>query len=195
MKLQSAMEYLMTYGWAILIIAIVLAALYALGVFNGTAFSGESCIASFGASCKSIITGPGFFRVTLGQDLTHRMYNITYAFIPQSIPLPTTSPNSIFDYPKGSVIGYSTTGYIIPLLEDNGETATVFFNSSHTLNSVPAASTNSISGNLGNSIAIPKGIGTTTSGEIWEIYNPVGGSVSKGPFLTEEVGHISIKIN
>ncbi len=34
MKNQSAMEYLMTYGWAILVIAVVLAALFQLGVFN-----------------------------------------------------------------------------------------------------------------------------------------------------------------
>ena len=32
--LQSAMEYLMTYGWAILIIAVVLGALFGLGFFN-----------------------------------------------------------------------------------------------------------------------------------------------------------------
>ena len=38
-KAQSAMEYLMTYGWAILIIAIVLAALFQLGVFNSTNFA------------------------------------------------------------------------------------------------------------------------------------------------------------
>ena len=38
MKAQSAMEYLMTYGWAILIIAVVLAALFQLGVFNATFF-------------------------------------------------------------------------------------------------------------------------------------------------------------
>ena len=31
---QSAMEYLMTYGWAILIIAIVLVSLYEIGAFN-----------------------------------------------------------------------------------------------------------------------------------------------------------------
>ena len=37
-KAQSAMEYLMTYGWAILIIAVVLGALFELGVFNGTFF-------------------------------------------------------------------------------------------------------------------------------------------------------------
>ena len=37
-KAQSAMEYLMTYGWAILIIAVVLGALFELGVFSGTFF-------------------------------------------------------------------------------------------------------------------------------------------------------------
>jgi len=36
---QSAMEYLMTYGWAILIIAVVLGALFQLGVFNSSSFS------------------------------------------------------------------------------------------------------------------------------------------------------------
>ncbi len=34
LKPQSAMEYLMTYGWAILIIAVVLGALFSLGIFN-----------------------------------------------------------------------------------------------------------------------------------------------------------------
>ncbi|MFP3279023.1 MAG: LamG domain-containing protein [Candidatus Micrarchaeota archaeon] len=38
-KVQSAMEYLMTYGWAILIIAVVLAALFQLGVFNPMTFA------------------------------------------------------------------------------------------------------------------------------------------------------------
>ncbi|MGC8538488.1 MAG: LamG domain-containing protein [Candidatus Micrarchaeia archaeon] len=38
-KAQSAMEYLMTYGWAILIIAVVLGALYQLGVFSQYAFA------------------------------------------------------------------------------------------------------------------------------------------------------------
>ena len=38
-RAQSAMEYLMTYGWAILIIAVVLGALFQLGVFNSSSFS------------------------------------------------------------------------------------------------------------------------------------------------------------
>ncbi len=38
-KSQSAMEYLMTYGWAILIIAVVLGVLFQLGVFSGSALT------------------------------------------------------------------------------------------------------------------------------------------------------------
>jgi hypothetical protein len=38
-KTQSAMEYLMTYGWAILIVAVVLGVLFQLGVFNGANFA------------------------------------------------------------------------------------------------------------------------------------------------------------
>ncbi len=34
-RMQSAMEYLMTYGWAILVIAVVLGVLFQLGVFGG----------------------------------------------------------------------------------------------------------------------------------------------------------------
>ncbi len=36
LKSQSAMEYLLTYGWAILIIVAVLVAMFSLGVFNAT---------------------------------------------------------------------------------------------------------------------------------------------------------------
>ena len=39
LKLQSAMEYLMTYGWAILLIAVVLGALFELGFFNSSALA------------------------------------------------------------------------------------------------------------------------------------------------------------
>ncbi len=39
LRMQSAMEYLITYGWAILIIVVVLGALYAFGVFSPSNFS------------------------------------------------------------------------------------------------------------------------------------------------------------
>jgi len=53
-KAQSAMEYLMTYGWAILIIAVVLAILYQLGIFGGSsALTGTSCLAATGYLCST----------------------------------------------------------------------------------------------------------------------------------------------
>ena len=44
-KGQTAMEYLMTYGWAILIVIVVVAALYSMGVF--TVSPGVSCSPCF----------------------------------------------------------------------------------------------------------------------------------------------------
>ena len=41
MRSQAALEYLMTYGWAILIVIIVGSALYALGIFNPGTFTGQ----------------------------------------------------------------------------------------------------------------------------------------------------------
>lgn len=41
-RAQSAMEYLMTYGWAILIIAVVLAVLFSLGIFNANTYGGRA---------------------------------------------------------------------------------------------------------------------------------------------------------
>jgi len=48
-KGQAAMEYLMTYGWAILIVIVVVAALYAMGVFRiGSApVACSPCFSSF----------------------------------------------------------------------------------------------------------------------------------------------------
>lgn len=51
-KSQSAMEYLMTYGWAILAIAIVMVSLYSLGIFN----SGSLQPTATPGSCQVIRT-------------------------------------------------------------------------------------------------------------------------------------------
>ena len=46
-KGQGAMEYLMTYGWALLVIVVVGAALFALGVLNPATYTKSQC-AGFG---------------------------------------------------------------------------------------------------------------------------------------------------
>ncbi len=46
-KSQSALEYMMTYGWAILIIVIVAGVLYSLGIFNPSASSSQGANVGF----------------------------------------------------------------------------------------------------------------------------------------------------
>jgi len=50
-KGQTAMEYLMTYGWAILIIMIVLAVLFYLGVLNPSTVTPNQCTFPPGFTC------------------------------------------------------------------------------------------------------------------------------------------------
>jgi len=69
MKLQSALEYLMTYGWAILIITIVLTAFYAIGVLNPTIST--QCILPAGFACTNIYLVPnGLLTINLLQATT-----------------------------------------------------------------------------------------------------------------------------
>src|SRR5487761_2388999 len=56
LRSQSAMEYLMTYGWAILIVAVVLGALFQLGVFSNSSLTPKAQP----GSCKVLRpNGPG----------------------------------------------------------------------------------------------------------------------------------------
>ncbi|HVA83058.1 MAG TPA: hypothetical protein VNF06_02750, partial [Candidatus Aquilonibacter sp.] len=67
-RLQSAMEYLMTYGWAILIIAVVLGVLFQLGVFNFGRLSTASCLAQSGFICSTpLLNASGNLSITLGE--------------------------------------------------------------------------------------------------------------------------------
>ena len=74
---QSALEYMMTYGWAILIIVIVAAGLYSLGIFSptnsaGTTVTGFSSLGSVQAACS----GNQGLLITLGNSAGAQM-NIT----------------------------------------------------------------------------------------------------------------------
>ena len=78
---QSALEYMMTYGWAILIIVIVAAVLYSFGIFNPssstsvsiTGFSGLNVVggcAPGGALVMQLVNG-------LGQSINITKINVT----------------------------------------------------------------------------------------------------------------------
>ncbi len=93
------MEYLMTYGWAILIIAVVLAALFSLGVFTNPGL-GIACIASPGYTCQSVtLAQTGTINVSLsftfGQASGSTIYNVGMACSATAsaggLPNPTTN--------------------------------------------------------------------------------------------------------
>ena len=93
-KAQSAMEYLMTYGWAILIIAVVLGVLFNIGVFNTGSALGTSCIAYSGFLCSSPIYShaTGNVIVTLGQNTGTDWATANIAFMPQGSQLSSGIP-------------------------------------------------------------------------------------------------------
>jgi len=64
-KGQAAMEYLMTYGWAILVILVVIGVLYWMGILNPKA--PEACTFKAGFSCASYQLTPTTFSLKLGQ--------------------------------------------------------------------------------------------------------------------------------
>ncbi len=65
-KGQSALEFLMTYGWAILIILVMIAALVYFGVFNPSRLTPERCTAVPGFGCNDyqmVSTGAASFLI------------------------------------------------------------------------------------------------------------------------------------
>ncbi len=99
---QSALEYLMTYGWSILVIVIVAAVLYGMGVFNprasfSSSITGFSGLGSVTAQC---IGGQGL-SVQLGDTLPATI-NITGINVTDSITSQSFSVNPYLIIPQGS---------------------------------------------------------------------------------------------
>ncbi len=67
-KGQSALEYMMTYGWAILVIVIVAAVLYSLGIFSPSSSvgTGSTGFAPFTASASNCTTSGLEIAFTVG---------------------------------------------------------------------------------------------------------------------------------
>lgn len=72
MRLQSAMEYLTTYGWALALIAVVMGALFSLGIFNANTFA----VRTPGGACQVV-------RNVEGVNLEGQCTNAPPKFVPQ----------------------------------------------------------------------------------------------------------------
>ncbi len=79
-RAQSAMEYLMTYGWAIIIILVVLGILYLLNVFTPNSLIGSVCTPQFKYVCQSaVLASDGQLSFLFGQNTGSTEYNLAFA--------------------------------------------------------------------------------------------------------------------
>lgn len=65
MRGQAAIEYLMTYGWALLILVVVIGVLFSMGVFNPQNYMSEECSFQPSLPCKG---------TSLSKDGTLKIY-------------------------------------------------------------------------------------------------------------------------
>jgi len=130
-RAQSAMEYLTTYSWAILIIAITLGSLYGLGLFNPSNVVNNQCVFSADFSCVSqFLYSNGTLTVTLEQATPYAINitaigcntginttHMTQLPTPIYVPIGGTSTFTTSCYSNGTVISYQPgelyKGYIL----------------------------------------------------------------------------------
>ena len=164
LKAQSAMEYLMTYGWAILIIAVVLGALFSLGVFSGSSIIGTSCIAGPGFYCQNPVLAGGKLTFSFGQNTGATVYNAIVWVANQSTTPGTTPP---FFTGSGNGVYYGSQTYTSLA---SGQVVTP----SITLSAYNTAP-----------------IGTSFTGYVWLAYNASGSGPAN---LLTKVGTIVVKV-
>ena len=165
-KAQSAMEYLMTYGWAILIIAVVLGALFSLGVFSGNSLLGNACIAQSGFLCQNPIYlhSNGNIAVQLGQNTGQNWATANFVFVPQGTTTTSGVPDVSFTgWPSNTAL--ATTGLL------SGQTQTLYLPANYVTNS-------------------PVTVGVAATGAIWAQYTT---TQPGAPVQYTEIATINIK--
>ncbi len=185
LKGQSAMEYLMTYGWAILIIAVVLAALFELGVF-GTGGTPQACIAQSGFICASPTfsagaSGGAFIDFSFGQNTGLTFYSVNVFVAQEGSALST---NGVIGVP----VNMTTSGGTKPANTvqigtlQSGQIYAVAFGNDSSVNEVPAG-------------GIPSApvIGTPFYGYVWISYCTTGPCPITGPTNWAKVATLAIK--
>ena len=155
------MEYLMTYGWAILVISVVLGALFSLGVFSGSNFEGTACIPNPGFYCSGIVFsvniansyGDPSITVNLGSTAASSTSDF-FVIVPQGQAITDitaadqANPNDFWYW--GKVFGQFY--YAPSFSQGQVSTAQIYISASFP------------------GMALPLQIGTKLNGAIWEMY-------------------------
>ncbi|EFD92880.1 MAG: hypothetical protein BJBARM5_0386 [Candidatus Parvarchaeum acidophilus ARMAN-5] len=110
---QSALEYMMTYGWAILIIVIVAVILYSMGIFNPSS-SISATITGFASApvSSAICTSNGVLRFAVGDTTSNiiKIKNITATIGSKTV---TFTPNATID-PNPTIAPGNTYTFSVP---------------------------------------------------------------------------------
>ena len=129
LKAQSAMEYLITYGWAILIITLIVGALFTLGVLTNPIGS-SVCVAGSGYYCSGLAYShsTGNLAVTIGQSTGVNWANSILIFAVQGAPMTANSPK--VGATDTNSIGGLISSYSIPVTWIAAQTAPIIVGTS-----------------------------------------------------------------
>jgi len=98
-KAQAAMEFLMTYGWAILVVLVAVGALAYFGVLNPGRFLPSSCTIGPGLACGEFKATTSnvviYVRNGLGKSINVTFYNLTAVGTPTCNANITGASNSV----------------------------------------------------------------------------------------------------
>ena len=131
---QSALEYMMTYGWAILIIVIVAAVLYGMGIFSPsssvqqtvTGFSGLGSVQALCSSNQELTLQLGN---SLGEVIKITNITVTGSGVHNSIlPQRVIQPSSLQNFNITGVCPSTPTGYSLSVSVEYTEPGSVFQN-------------------------------------------------------------------
>lgn len=189
-KAQSAVEFLMTYGWAILIIAVVLGALFRLGVFSSSSLSGTSCVPTSGYLCQNpIFNIEGNLSFTFGNGLGKPIYNVALACAGSATPsgLPNPSPPS--GAPYAAMVYIYANGMTSPIVSNSATSGFLGMVAGQEV-SISGLSCYGASGSDLQNVPV----GTSFSGGLWVNYTLINGAPSGGnPLLTAKFATVSAK--
>jgi len=187
-KAQSAMEYLMTYGWAILIISIVLASLFNLGVFGGSTFIGTACIAGSGFYCQSpVLYTNGNLSFTFGQNIGQTLYDTGLACVSSTSVSGLPNPaNALVELSGSPTVGSATPQTASPAASPGSYTPLTV--STGQIVSVSGLKCFGTTGAPLNGISI----GTQLSGSVYMNYT-LSNSIVTGNWVTVKIATITVQ--
>lgn len=112
LKLQVAMEYLLTYSWALLIAGAVIAALFLFGILSPGTTAGTGCVMPAGISCPSIfLLANGLATINILQATVYSL-NITalgcnIAITTANMMIPNNPPTNQINLQPGANYTFS----------------------------------------------------------------------------------------